>query len=190
MTIHGAFNDIAENLGGTADTSGTIVGAIDALNDVLAGSDQEPAQTIEGAVRLLGQHIGGGGFGIGNGLQIGIMLDDQSGTEYYDIRCYESEEKRDNEEASIMAREVQQTIMPANLLARVRVSSDYVTFPEGNCAIITNSEYPDDIVFTDYTVTPDEESDGAFFIDFVIPNVVPGEGLTNAELYFNYEPQS
>lgn len=60
MTIAQAFNDIAVAQGGTPSTSGTIAGAIDALNDALAGSDQECAQTIEGAVRLLGQHIGGG----------------------------------------------------------------------------------------------------------------------------------
>ena len=60
MTIASAFNDIAVAQGGTASQSGTIAGAIDALNDALAGSDQESCQTIEGAVRLLGEHIGGG----------------------------------------------------------------------------------------------------------------------------------
>lgn len=60
MTIASAFNDIAVAQGGTPSTSGTIAGAIDALNDALAGSDQQSAQTIEDAVRLLGQNIGGG----------------------------------------------------------------------------------------------------------------------------------
>lgn len=60
MTIAGAFNDIAVAQGGTAKGS-TISSAIDALNDALAGSDQQQASTIEGAVRLLGEHIGGGG---------------------------------------------------------------------------------------------------------------------------------
>lgn len=60
MTIAQAFNEIAVAQGGTASTSGTIAGAIDALNDALAGSDQQAAQTIEDAVRLLGQNIGGG----------------------------------------------------------------------------------------------------------------------------------
>lgn len=60
MTIAQAFNDIAVAQGGTASKSGTIAGAIDALNDALAGSDQQSAQTIEDAVRLLGQNIGGG----------------------------------------------------------------------------------------------------------------------------------
>ena len=60
MTIAQAFNEIAVAQGGTASTSGTIAGAIDALNDALAGSDQKSAQTIEDAVRLLGQNIGGG----------------------------------------------------------------------------------------------------------------------------------
>lgn len=63
MTIAQAFNEIAVAQGGTPSKSGTIAGAIDALNDALAGSDQASAQTIEDAVRLLGQNIGGGGGG-------------------------------------------------------------------------------------------------------------------------------
>ena len=53
MTIAQAFNEIAVAQGGTASKSGTIAGAIDALNDALAGSDQASAQTIEDAVRLV-----------------------------------------------------------------------------------------------------------------------------------------
>ena len=64
MTIAQAFNDIAVAHGGTASNSGTIAGAIDALNDALAGSDQQAATTIEGAVRLLGEHIGTGGSSV------------------------------------------------------------------------------------------------------------------------------
>ena len=60
MTIADAFNEIAAAQGGEPNYSGTIAAAIDAVNDALAGSDQPAAQTIEGAVRLLGQHIGGG----------------------------------------------------------------------------------------------------------------------------------
>lgn len=63
MTIASAFNDIAVAQGGTAAKSGAITAAIDALNDALAGSDQPQAKTIEQAVRLLGEHIGGGGGG-------------------------------------------------------------------------------------------------------------------------------
>ena len=73
MTIASAFNDIAVAQGGTAAKRGAITAAIDALNDALAGSDQPQAKTIEQAVRLLGEHIGGGGDG---------------GTEY-SIKCYE-----------------------------------------------------------------------------------------------------
>lgn len=61
MTIASAFNEIAVEQGGTAAKSGAITAAIDALNDALAGSDQPQAKTIEEAVRLLGEHIGGGG---------------------------------------------------------------------------------------------------------------------------------
>lgn len=64
MTIAQAFNEITVAQGGTASTSGTIAGAIDALNDALAGSDQQAAQSIESAVRLLGAHIGGGGSSV------------------------------------------------------------------------------------------------------------------------------
>lgn len=60
MTIASAFNEITVAHGGTASKSGSIAGAIDKLNDVLAGSDQPGAETIEQAIRLLGQHIGGG----------------------------------------------------------------------------------------------------------------------------------
>lgn len=61
MTIAAAFNDIAVAQGGTASKSGTITGALDALTDALAGSDQPAPQTIEQGVRMLGEHIGGGG---------------------------------------------------------------------------------------------------------------------------------
>jgi hypothetical protein len=59
MTIAQAFNEITVAHGGTPNNGGTITGAIDALNDALAGSDQAQGRTIEDAVRLLGQHIGG-----------------------------------------------------------------------------------------------------------------------------------
>lgn len=59
MTIADELNAIAVAQGGTASTDGTIAGAIDALNDALAGSDQERAKSIEAAIALLGQHIGG-----------------------------------------------------------------------------------------------------------------------------------
>ena len=61
MTIAKAFNEIAVAQGGTADTSGTIAGAIDAVNDALAGSDLPKEPRIEDGIRVLGQHIGGGG---------------------------------------------------------------------------------------------------------------------------------
>lgn len=64
MSIASAFNEIAVAQGGAASKTGSIAGAIDALNDALAGSDQQGAETIEDAVRLLGNHIGGGGGGV------------------------------------------------------------------------------------------------------------------------------
>lgn len=73
MTIASAFNEIAVAQGGTASKSGAITAAIDALNDALAGSDQPQAKTIEQAVKLLGEHIGGGG-----------------GSATYSITCYDN----------------------------------------------------------------------------------------------------
>lgn len=60
MTIASAFNDIVTAQGGTPSRDGTITGALDALNDTLSGSDQQRAETIEEAVRMLGNYIGGG----------------------------------------------------------------------------------------------------------------------------------
>ena len=74
MTIAGAFNEIVIAHGGTPSKSGTIVGAINALNDVLAGEDVPAACTIEGAVRLLGRHIDTGGGG-GGGIDVGELVD-------------------------------------------------------------------------------------------------------------------
>ena len=71
MTIASAFNDIAVAQGGTAAKSGAITAAIDALNDALAGSDQPQAKTIEQAVRLLGEHIGGGGGSVKHQITLG-----------------------------------------------------------------------------------------------------------------------
>lgn len=66
MTIASAFNEIAVAQGGTADNSGTIAGAVDALTDALAGSDVAQGATIEDGVRVLGEYIGGGGGSIGS----------------------------------------------------------------------------------------------------------------------------
>ena len=105
MTIANAFNEIAVAHGGTASTSGTIAGAIDALNDALAGSDQEAAATIEDAVRLLGNHIGGGSTPTGtieiteNGENIDVaqyayadVNVSGGGSQEYTISCYEYDE--------------------------------------------------------------------------------------------------
>lgn len=63
MSIAKAFNELAVENGGQASTQNSIASAIDALTDALAGEDVPASQSIEGAVRLLGQHIGGGGGG-------------------------------------------------------------------------------------------------------------------------------
>ena len=106
MTIASAFNEIAVAQGGTADKSGTITGAVDALNDALAGSDQEQGRTIEDAVRLLGAHIGGGGSSVtvesltatenktytapeGKAYSPVVVNVSGGGSQEYNISCYE-----------------------------------------------------------------------------------------------------
>ena len=51
----------------------TIASAIDYINDKLAGSDQQPAQTIEQAIMLLADNIGGGSSG-GGGLVVHVDM--------------------------------------------------------------------------------------------------------------------
>lgn len=89
MTIASAFNEIAVANGGTASKSGTITGALDALTDALAGSDQPAPQTIEQGVRMLGEHIGGGG---GGSYSITVESHVEHGTfEFYNTVWNESE---------------------------------------------------------------------------------------------------
>lgn len=61
MTIASAINEIAIAQGGKAGQG--ISGAIDALNDALAGKDEKGASSISEAIALLGQNISGGGGG-------------------------------------------------------------------------------------------------------------------------------
>lgn len=98
MSIVSAFNDIAVAQGGTADTSGTLVGAIDALNDALAGSPQEAAKTIEGAINLLGENIGGGA----SSYQIKVYTASEADVGFEpvvmpDTYCYQSEIEWDDD---------------------------------------------------------------------------------------------
>lgn len=77
MTITSAFNDITVAKGGTPSESGTIAGAIDALNDTLAGSGQPASDTIEGAIKRLGENIGGGG-----GYDLAIKITKKDGSNF------------------------------------------------------------------------------------------------------------
>lgn len=75
MTIASKLNAMAVANGGTADKSGTITGALDALNDALAGSDyQTDKSTIETALDGLGANIGGGSQ---RGILIGVSAWDE-----------------------------------------------------------------------------------------------------------------
>lgn len=74
MTIASKLNAMAVANGGTADKSGTITGALDALNDALAGSDyQTDKSTIETALDGLGANIGGGSVAHGVPVSIEVL---------------------------------------------------------------------------------------------------------------------
>ena len=103
MTIADELNRIAVAQGGKASDDG-ISGAIDALNDALAGKDEPRAQSIEGAIALLGEHIGGGGSSITvEALSVTendvytapegkayspVTVNVSGGASEYDIKCY------------------------------------------------------------------------------------------------------
>lgn len=101
MSIAKAFNDIAVAQGGTASTSGNIEDAAaamaSALGETFAGHeimvetiDDGSQQTIEAAVALLGQHIGGGGGGK-HRIKYATFDFDGTWTEVEGACCYESE---------------------------------------------------------------------------------------------------
>ena len=75
MTIASAFNDIAVAQGGTASKGNTISDALDALTDALAGENIPQGRTIEDNVRILGEHLSGGG-GFDYGKQVFIVAAD------------------------------------------------------------------------------------------------------------------
>ena len=61
MTICNAIDDIITAQGGTPDSTDTIADSLVNLAGVLAGENYPKDKTIEDAVTLLGEHIGGGG---------------------------------------------------------------------------------------------------------------------------------
>lgn len=63
MTILGAINDIIEDQGGTPKADDNVTGAIVNLAGTLAGETLDPADTLEAAIEVLGEHINGGGSG-------------------------------------------------------------------------------------------------------------------------------
>lgn len=61
MTIASAIDDVIIAQGGTPDPTDTIADSLVNLAGVLAGENYPKDKTIEDAVTLLGEHIGGGG---------------------------------------------------------------------------------------------------------------------------------
>lgn len=61
MTIASAIDDVIIDQGGTPDPTDTIADSLVNLAGVLAGETIDKTETIEGAVKILGEHIGGGG---------------------------------------------------------------------------------------------------------------------------------
>ena len=161
MTIASAFNEIAVAQGGTAAKSGAITAAIDALNDALAGSDQPQAKTIEQAVRLLGEHIGGGGGSLGAPIVFGVSTEggDPVMAEY-----------RIGIGESVAA----MTFAPEMVGAAGGSSVDIVIAELGGDPVTGNEEVTAEFIgwepaaFTDFTKSFKE---GALHIEFTMPNV-------------------
>lgn len=160
MTIASAFNDIAVAQGGTAAKSGAITAAIDALNDALAGSDQPQAKTIEEAIRLLGEHIGGGGGSLGSIIMIGVA--DSGGDSI-------PSEYRIGIGESVAAT----TFMPEMAGAAVGSSVDIVITEiagdpvTGNETVTAEFTGDESVAFTDFTKSLKE---GALHIEFTMPD--------------------
>lgn len=162
MTIASAFNDIAVAQGGTAAKSGAITAAIDALNDALAGSDQPQAKTIEQAVRLLGEHIGGGGGG-----SLGAAIVFGASTEGGDPVMAEY---RIGIGESVVA-----TTFAPEMVAAAGGSSVDIVITEIDADPVTGNETVtaefigvEPAAFTDFTKSFKE---GALHIEFTMPNV-------------------
>ena len=66
MTIASAIDDVIIAQGGTPDHTDTIADSLVNLAGVLAGENYPKDKTIEDAVTLLGEHIGGGGTEYGS----------------------------------------------------------------------------------------------------------------------------
>lgn len=168
MTIASAFNDIAVAQGGTAAKSGAITAAIDALNDALAGSDQPQAKTIEQAVRLLGEHIGGGGsVDLGKTVMLGtIDANEDPVMSEYRIGIGESVA------AVAFAPEMVAAAGGASVAIVVNeLGGDPVTGDETVTANLIDGE---PAAFTDFTKSL---KDGALHIEFTMPNTTADESI-------------
>lgn len=179
MTIAQAFNEIAVTHGGTASTSGTIAGAIDALNDALAGSDQPAACTIEAAVRLLGEHIGGGGS------QYGIWVSWEY-AEAYESAAIQGAASAEQHEQGIYNLDVEDftgtsAILPIGMYVSLWLGGGNYT---GNGFTLS---YPDgtETQFTDYVAEYDSDGGGTLF-SFVVPDApYDTETSTASTLWLN-----
>ena len=132
MTIQAAFNEITKDLGGTPSTDGTIAGAIDALNDTLAGSDQDRGNSIEDAVRLLGEHIGGGGGAV----KVALLNSDNPFGLLTNMRVYDT--------------------LPAEGQQQIQTYTDNIPGPEGEmeaCCFDAVPGNPYVIVYADTSVS-------------------------------------
>ena len=167
MTIASAFNDIAVAQGGTASKSGAITAAIDALNDALAGSDQPQAKTIEQAVRLLGEHIGGGGVSLGNMVMFGVA-DGNGDSIMAEYRI------------GIGASQAVMTLAPEVVGAAGGASADIVIMDIGGDPVTggetVSAELTDgeSSTFTDFTKSL---KDDALHIEFTMPSVESEEAF-------------
>ena len=167
MTIASAFNDIAVAQGGTAAKSGAITAAIDALNDALAGSDQPQAKTIEQAVRLLGEHIGGGGASLGRLAIVGVTDGDSNPlTALYNVLIGESAASKSVAPEAFLA--------AAGSTVSIEVPSVGGDAPTGDETVEATLIDGEPAAFTDFTKSLKDE---ALCIEFTMPATTAEEAL-------------
>ena len=157
MTIAKAFNEIAVAQGGTADTSGTIAGAIDAVNDALSGSDLPKKPRIEDGIRVLGEYIGGGGPVYGELTEISAM---DPNNDYEQIECNYSLIQNGNIIFSVDV--IGSVSIPANANMNVTV----ITGTPLTAQLSYGDE--DDPTIVDLEIKTD--GDGRSYVEFVVPN--------------------
>ena len=136
------------------------LGALDALTDALAGSDQPAPQTIEQGVRMLGEHIGGGSS-FGSWIEVGCSVDS-----YVSAFATETDVQNEKYIASCTIKNGSVFIIAGGLICQISFDNT----PSGTPTAIIGEE-----PFTDFT-----------YEDGVITFTAPDGGDANPTLYFEF----